>query len=498
MALLGFNEPLQRPFWRNTAYFGVYGLMPYGGSSFGDLTNIMPPSGNIALMLEKFTTLNADPYPLAFARALKQKPPTAFGYYSYDAIDSILQRFRRSQTSLPEAALSDLPQSRYFDDIGVVTMHSRLGDAAGDIMLGFRSSPQGTASHAFSDQNSFVLNAFGQPLAISSGYREYYGSSHHVGWTRQTKAKNAILFGGEGQRIKDETATGTITRYVDGVNFTFATGDALRAYGSRAERALRPVFFVNRRYFVILDEDAAPDAVQYQWQLHARSQMALVPERNEVLQSQGDARLSVRFLAPAVGALRFSQTDAFEPPVIASYQAKMPNEWHVTAETVARARQQDFLTLLYPWHASETGVLPASQSIPAVKGHAMRLSGQRVEEIVLMAREAEKQVDAAGWQLAGTAASLATQGDTLRFTLIETKSLTGPLTLNASQPISAGGVRNAQGLSLWMTHSAPVVLQLEPGFPVKELVGAQNWRQASDGSVMLELAAGAAELSLKR
>ena len=44
----------------------------------------------------------------------------------------------------------------------------------------------------------------------------------------------------------------------------------------------------------------------------------------------------------------------------------------------------------------------------------MRLSGQGLEEIVLMAREADKQVDAAGWQLAGIAASLSTQGDTLR------------------------------------------------------------------------------------
>ncbi len=497
MALLGFNEPLQRPFWRNTAYFGVYGLMPYGGSSFGDLTNIMPPNGSIALMMEKFATLNADPYPQAFARALKQKPPTAFSYYSYDAIDSVLQRFRNSQAKLPEAALADLPQSRYFDDIGVVTMHSRLGDAVSDIMLGFRSSPQGAASHAFSDQNSFVLNAFGQPLAISSGYREFYGSPHHAGWTRQTKAKNAILFGGEGQRVKDETATGKITRYVDGASFGFASGDAQRAYGSRAERALRHIFFVNRRYFVILDEDAAPDAVQFQWRLHARSPMALVPERNEIIQSQGDARLTVRFIAPAVGSLRFSQTDAFDPPVIASYQAKMPNEWHVTAETVARSRQQDFLTLLYPWHASESGVLPASQGIPAVKGHAMRLAGQGVEEIVLMAREVEQQVDAAGWQLSGMAACFATQGDALRFALVETKSLAGPLTLKASQPISVEGVRNAQGLSVRATLSAPVVLQLEPGFPVRELVGAQNWRQASDGSVTLELTAGAAEVSLR-
>jgi len=447
--------------------------------------------------MEKFAVLNADPYPLAYAKALRQKPPTNFNYYTYDGIDAILQRFRTAQAKLADVRLTDLPQSRYFDDIGVVTMHSALGDAANDIMLGFRSSPQGSASHGFADQNSFVLNAFGQPLAINSGYREYYDSPHHVGWSRQTKSKNAILFDGEGQRIKDASATGRITRYADGASYSFASGDAQRAYSAVADRALRHVFFVNRRYFVILDEAAAPDAAKYQWQLHARSPMTLSPERNEIVQQQGDARLTVRFLQPAVGALAFRQTDAFEPAVIESYRAKMPNEWHVTAETNTRARQQDFLSLLYPWKASvESGAAPSSASIPAAKGYAMRLSGQASDEVVLMAREAEKQVEAGDWQLAGMAASFATQGDALRFTLIEATRLAGSISLQASQPISLEGVRNATGLNMTASLREPVTLQLKPGFPVKTVSGAQSWQQAGDGGVSLQLAAGALQLSL--
>lgn len=496
MALLGFNEPLQRPFWRNTPYFGLYSQIPYGGSFFGDLSNITSPSGSLALMMEKFAVLNADPYPLAYARVLRQKPPTSFGYYTYDGADSLLQRFRTAQARLPEAKLADLPQSRYFDDIGVVAMHSALGDGERDIMLGFRASPQGSASHGFADQNSFVINAYGQPLAINSGYREYYDSPHHVGWSRQTKAKNALLFGGEGQRVKDASASGRITRFADGASFSFASGDAQRAYAPHAERALRHVFFVNRRYFVMLDETAAPDAVKYQWQLHARSLMTLSPERNEVLQQQGDARLTVRFLVPAPGALTLNQSDAFSPPVGASYQARMPNEWHVMAETMQAAKQQDFLSLLYPWHAAESGSPPASQSMQAAQGHAMRLSGQGLDEIVLMAREAEKQVEAGGWQLAGMAASFATQGDTLRFSLIEATRLSGPLSLQASAPISLEGVRNANGLNLSASLTQPLTLQLKPGFAVKSVAGALSWQKAADGGVSLQLAAGPLQLSL--
>lgn len=497
MALLGFREPLARPFWRNTPYFGIYGLMPYPGSSFGDLTNIMPPSGSIRLMMEKFALLNADSYPLAYAKALNQKSPTNFGYYTYDGIDSILQRFRTAQAKLPEVKLAELPQSRYFDDIGVVTMHSALGDAAHDIMLAFRASPQGSASHGFSDQNSFVLNAFGEPLAVSSGYREYYGSPHHQGWTRQTKAKNAILFNGHGQRIKDASATGTITRYADGSSFTFASGDAQRAYGAVAEQALRHVFFVGRRYFVVLDEAAAPEAMPFQWQLHARSQMALTPERNEIVQRQGNARLTVRFLQPGVGALSFHQTDAFEPPVIASYQAKMPNEWHVTAETVAKAKRQDFLTLLYPWSASESGAVPASQGLSAEKGYALRLSGQGDDEIVLMAREAEKQVEAAGWKLDGIAASLTSTDGGLRFALVETRKLAGALSIEASKPLSLEGRRDANSLTLSASLREPLTLSLAPGFTPKTVTGAASWQLEDDGRVTLKLAAGAVSLILK-
>jgi hypothetical protein len=493
MALLGFDAPLKRPFWRNTPYFAMYGLMPYPGSFFGDLTNIMGPTGSIALILEKAAVLNQDPYPLAFARATKQKPPIHFGYYTYDGIDAFLARFRTAQARLPAARLGELPQSRYFDDIGVVTMHSALGDAANDIMLGFRASPQGSASHGFADQNSFVINAFGAPLAINSGYREFYDSAHHVGWTRQTKAKNAILFGNEGQRIKDASATGRITRFADGKHFSFASGDAREAYAPHATRALRHVFFVDRRYFVMLDEAAAPAPVKFQWRLHARSEMKLDGAQNDVRLAQKDARLDVRFLLPATGALDLSQTSAFDPPVVASYRKKMPDEWHLNVETRTPARQVEFLSVLYPSRASDPET-PASTLIEAKRGHALR-SGNT---LVLISGEDEKQVEAAGWQLAGMAASFSEEGDILRFTLVDATRLAGPLGLAASAALSLEGERSATRLMLNFTADKALSLVLQPGFTVKSVAGAERWQLLADGSVRLELSAGTHALILQK
>lgn len=499
MAQLGFDAPLKRTFWRNTPYFAMYGLMPYAGSSFGDLTNIMGPTGSIALTLEKAAILNNDPYPLAYARALHQKPPGNFAYYTYDPLDALLQRFRAGQNHLPEVSLVSLPQSRYFDDIGVVTMHSALGDAANDIMLGFRSSPQGSASHGFADQNSFVLNAYGQPLAINSGYREYYDSAHHVGWARQTKSKNAVLFGGEGQRIKDATATGTITRFVDSAHFTFATGDARAAYSPHATQALRHVFFVNRRYFIVFDELAAPAATPFQWMLHAREKMELQPAVNEITQQKGDAHLTVRFLQPVAGQLTFAQTDAFDPPVLPEYRKKMPNEWHATVQTRQASAAQAFITLLYPWRSSDRAPRPLSQALATDKGYAVRVLADEGNTLVLLARENEKQVRTRHWSLDGVAASIEERTDhQLRLSLVQVRTLDGRVHLRASQPLSGEAILDPQGLSLQVQLDVAQTLQLAPGFAVRSIEGATDWRTEADGSITMQLAAGSVRLRLLR
>ena len=493
MALLGFDAPLKRSFWRNTPYFGVYGLMPYPGSSFGDLTNSMPTSGSIRLLMEKFARLNGDPYPLAFARVLSNTLPSDFNYFTYDAIDAFLERFRAGQAPLPEVRLADLPQSRYFDDIGVVNMHSALGDAARDIMFSFRSSPQGSASHGFSDQNSFVLNAFGQPLAVNSGYREFYDSPHHMGWTRQTKAKNAVLFGGQGQRVKDATATGRIARFADGDGFSFATGDAQRAYAPHAERALRHVFFVDRRYIVLLDEVAAAAPVPFQWLLHARREMLVTPARNEITVRQQDARLTVSLLYPAPGELVFSQTDAFDPPVDPAWRAKMPNEWHVAAES-APTRQLDFLALLYPWEDKNGGAAPDVLTVPAARGFALRV-GENA--LVMMAREAEKRVEAGAWTLDGMAANITSLAGKQRFVLVEATRIDGAWSLAASRPVSAEGTSAADEFSLALRLDDAVTLTIRPGFAVRHVSGATEWQRERDGRVRVALAAGAVRLVLR-
>lgn len=481
MKQLGFDDPLKRGFFRNNPYFAMFNLMPYPSSSFGDLTNIVKPDSNRALLLEKYALINHDPYPLAFSRKLADRYPDEMPYYTFNAIDSMLHLWRKGQAALPEVDLADLPQSRYFADIGWVTMHSQLGDKNHDIMLLLKSSPYGSASHSHNDQNAFVINAFGEPLAIQSGYRDWYDSAHHKGWTRLTQSKNAILIDGEGQPSKDPDAKGSIRHYFSGTGFTFTTGDAGPAYKKLATSALRHVFFINRRYFVMLDEVESRHESQFQWLLHAREKMQLDSAAGRIVSQKGNAVLDVTFLQPAASELQLTQTDQFTVPVDKNFSKGRPNEWHARAETKTAQRTGEFLSVLYPHKRGDAAA--TSVRLPAVKGYATQIDAADWQDLVLMARAADPQVSSAAGLLQGRAASISKRAGILSgFTLIDgTQLQSGALSLTSTQPLTLETRVSAAGWKLDFNPHPAAVLQLVLPFAPKAIKGVDqaDWHFAN-------------------
>jgi hypothetical protein len=215
-----------------------------------------------------------------------------------------------------------------------------------------RSSPFGSLSHGHADQNAFVVEAFGEALAIASGYYPWYSSPHHHKWTRQTKAKNAITFeGGQGQVARRWDASGRIARFVRGERFDYALGDATAAYRGRLSQCLRHVVHVRPGTFVIVDQVAAPKPVTFEWWLHALEEMEVEPGKRQVLIRRGDARLLATFIEPQ--ALDFAQTDQFDPPPESTYKRRRPypNQWHLTASTKGKSKEAVFFTVLQPHRA---------------------------------------------------------------------------------------------------------------------------------------------------
>lgn len=203
--------------------------------------------------------------------------------------------------------------------------------------------------------------------------------------------------------------------------------------------------------------------------------------------------MTATLLHPPPGALVFSQTDAFAPPVDPAWRAKMPNEWHVTAET-APARAQEFLALLYPWRMKDGDAPPLVQPLPAVRGFALRMGEG---DLVLMAREAERRAEAGGWALDGMAASVTTESGAQRFALVEATRFDGAWSLAASRTVSVEGRSATDEFSLALRTDEPVTLTIHPSFAVKNVSGATEWRSGPDGGVGVVLAAGSARLVLR-
>ncbi len=329
--------PIQQRDWvRRTGYYKLYDNPPYSKMSpFGDGQEGPPAAGetmwNLAQVLK-------DPYLKWYA------DEQGFG-------PSGLEAFLSYGHEVEGKAPTDLPQARCFYDVGLACMHSNLADGESNVHVMLRSSPFGSISHSYADQNAFILHAYGEPLAIASGYYTSYGVGHHRHWTWQTKAANCIGVDGEGQEIRDWNAKGRIVQFETDDYCHYALGDASAAYGGRLLKFDRHVFYLRPLdeemdpIVFIYDDLVSPKQSTYQWWLHALEEMRVDPDAQMVQISRGDARLDVLFLTPQ--GLRFSQTDQFTVPPEGEY----PNQWHLTAETTEPAKLCRFLTVLLPYRS---------------------------------------------------------------------------------------------------------------------------------------------------
>ena len=361
-----------KPFLENTGYFGLYCAPPFSKvRPFGDghEGGVGRGQGNLLYLL---SALYGDPYFRWYGEQT--------GVTSSTSPAGWLARGRDVEPKAP----SDLPQARAFPHVGWVAMHSDLTRPKDNIHFMLKASPYGSASHSHASQNAFILNAFGEPLAIGSGYYQRYGSPHHAEWTWETKAHNSILVDGKGQLKHSLASRGRIVDFEDADGFAYATGDATEAYEGRLKRFLRHVLFVRPDYFVIYDELESVTEADYQWLLHARSEMAPDEAGQRVLISEGEARLDVRFLTPA--GLKFSQTNEFD---VTPEREDSPLQWHFRAETPGKSEAMSFLTALAPLRAGEAGKFEGAQAVSCTGGVACEVAGTWGKDVVIWRHEGE-------------------------------------------------------------------------------------------------------------
>ena len=220
------------PLTRNAPFYKIYGNPPYSKMSpFGDGQSLPADSPQTMFVLGSWLK---NPYALWYAEQFKFRPSgmTAFLFQPGDL-----------QARPPD----DLPQARCFRDVGLVAMHSALADGARNVQVLLRSSPYGSISHGYADQNAFTLHAFGEPLAIASGYYDASNGPHQRGWGRLTKAANCITLDGEGQPPYEAKAKGRISEFLSNDYAHYAAGDARPAYRGRLSQFDRHVIYLRPR-----------------------------------------------------------------------------------------------------------------------------------------------------------------------------------------------------------------------------------------------------------
>ena len=350
----------QRPFFQKTGDFPLYTKAPdtrratFGDdSTMGDL-----PSLKIGYNLRQFAGVTGNPaYQWYFDEICRNDPGTEMAFYNWGwwdlTFDDLVftHDFGRIEGKAPGPA----DKLRWFKGIGWAAIQSDMGDPDKHIQFVMKSSPWGSISHSHGDQNAFCLAAFGEDLAIQSGYYVAFNSSMHQNWRRQTISKNAILLNGKGQyagrdKAKAMKSAGRIIEAREAEDHVYIRGDATAAYQSltpEVTSVLRDVYFVHNDYFVIVDQVDADEPVTLDWLFHANAPMDL---GDSTFRYSGDrAGIYGKVLWSEAGGPEMTQVTGF-PDVDPEDYEGLPVSTHVRAKFPA-ARSHRIATLLVPYPA---------------------------------------------------------------------------------------------------------------------------------------------------
>lgn len=278
---------------QNELYWSMYAYPAGSHGSFGDQSN-----RNTA---ESYQYSSKS---LASQVAAIQNPQAKWLYNSMDPMisDDYMTYMLGADldTVIAEQPVNQ-PLAHEFDDIGWAVMTDSLVDKQ-RIMCTFKSSPYGSFNHSHADQNSFIIEAFGENLAIKSGYYDGYHTAHDSGFTRTTPAHNTVTVAtSKGQKDDAMHFNGKMTNFVNHVDFDVVSGDASAAYDkNRLSKFERTMIYIRPDVFIVVDDLAAPEntSKQFEWWLNAEHSIQVYEDANGARLREGDAVLDAAVQYP--------------------------------------------------------------------------------------------------------------------------------------------------------------------------------------------------------
>jgi hypothetical protein len=365
LAIDGFKKP----FFANFGDYALYTAPPGSAElGFGDLSNRQPsPSW---AFVHYFAAGARNPYWEWWAREWgirmeHDEPVMAFLWSSMTPVE-------------PRAPVG-LPVSKLFRGIGVAVLNTTLLNARDNVQVRFKASPFGRQSHGHDPHNSFTLNAYGETLITNNVYRDLYGSPFHRDWVWTTRAQNALLVDGAGQKPRSADLGGNIVKFETRNGVDYVAGDATASYEGRLRRYLRHVVFLKPGVVVVADEVEAPRPAEFQLMLHASAPFVVDEAGQRLTLTRERAGVVVDYHAAA--PLRLRQWTGYEPEPDWKYlndpsKTRIPPQWHVEAATPGQSARVVLLTVLRPYRK---GAEPAAVRVaPSGEGWVVEALGKRV------------------------------------------------------------------------------------------------------------------------
>lgn len=243
----------------------------------------------------------------------------------------------------------DIPQSIHYRFIGWAMHNTSLVDGGEGVTFAMRSGPF-WAGHQHEDQNAFVIHAYGEKLAIDSGYYDWFGSPHFTNYSVLTRAHNAILVNGKDQDSRKPGRDGQIKAFFDSPGYGYTVGDGSDPdmYEGMLKQWDRRALFIKPGFVIIHDVlGAAQEPAQYDWLLHAVAPIETDASKQAFGLTSGKARLSGRFVAPADLKLRVVKGYPVEPVDGYSTRPVPPeqysHEWTLWATPREKRAEEDYL-----------------------------------------------------------------------------------------------------------------------------------------------------------
>ncbi len=196
---------------------------------------------------------------------------------------------------LPEARASFLPSIppiASFPSIGWAMLASEQPDPA--LFLAFKNGSTG-ANHSHLDLNHVTVGMGDNMVLIDLGSRpytaDYFSSAARANYYEiSTAGHNSVLVGGRGQLFGKN---GTLQGPFEGAHYTAFVGVANGSYQVTTPRARRHVVFVDRRYYVLLDEVAPLTPAPIELRFHSYGTIVPWPQGGGWTVTQSNSALDV-------------------------------------------------------------------------------------------------------------------------------------------------------------------------------------------------------------